>query len=376
MPTADVIVMGLGAMGSAAAYHLARRGVRVVGIEQYTPAHDRGSSHGRSRIIREAYFEHPDYVPLIQRAYELWRDLEAEAGERLLVMTGGLMIGPEDGVLVQGALTSARTHRLPHELIGAEEVRRRFPPFRLQPATVAVAEPNAGVLFPEACVRAHLDGASAAGAVLHFEEAVRRWTASADRVEVMTSKGTYTAAGLILTAGPWAPEVLRDLGLPLQVERNVMYWFAPLRHGEAFAPERFPIYICEYRKDAFFYGFPALPAGSVKVAHHHSGEVCAPDTIRRVVDADEVARMQALLAAHLPDAGGQLRQTATCMYTNTPDGHFIIDRHPEWKTVTIACGFSGHGFKFASVVGEVLADLALDGRTRHRIDLFQLARFS
>ena len=376
MPTTDIIVLGLGAMGSAAAYHLARRGVRVLGIEQYTPAHAQGSSHGRSRVIREAYFEHPDYVPLIQRAYELWRGLEREAGERLLVMTGGLMIGPESGVLVQGALTSARAHRLPHELITGEEVQRRFPPFRLQPSTVAVQEPNAGVLFPEACVRAHLDGAAAAGAALHFEESVRQWGVSGDRVEVTTSRGTYTAARLVITAGPWAPPVLRDLGLPLQVERNVMYWFTPLRNGETFAPERFPIYICEYRKDAFFYGFPALPDGSVKVAHHHSGELCTPETIRRDVGADEVARMRALLAALLPDAGGDLRQTATCMYTNTPDGHFIIDRHPRWNNVTMACGFSGHGFKFASVVGEVLADLALDGHTRHRIALFRLARFA
>src|SRR2546426_7394245 len=182
MPTADIIVLGLGAMGSAAAYHLARRGVRVLGIEQYTPAHAQGSSHGRSRIIREAYFEHPDYVPLIQRAYELWRGLEGEAGERLLVMTGGLMIGPESGVLVQGALTSARAHRLPYELITAEEVQRRFPPFRLQPSTVAVQEPNAGVLFPEACVRAHLDGAAAAGAALPFVGGLRQWEASGGSV--------------------------------------------------------------------------------------------------------------------------------------------------------------------------------------------------
>jgi len=376
MPTADVIVLGLGAMGSAAAYHLARRGVPVLGIEQYTPAHDRGSSHGRSRIIREAYFEHPDYVPLIQRAYELWRGLEQETGGRLLIMTGGLMIGPEEGVLVQGALTSARTHRLPYELITAAEVQRRFPPFRLKPGTVAVQEPNAGVLFPEACVHAHLDRASRAGATLHFEESVRRWTVRGDQVEVTTSKGAYTAARLVITAGPWAPPVLRDLGLPLQVERNVMYWFTPRQSAEAFAPERFPIYICEYRRGAFFYGFPALPDGSVKVAHHHSGEFCTPETIRRDVTADEVGRMRGLLAPHLPDASGDLRQTATCMYTNTPDGHFIIDRHPQWSNVTIACGFSGHGFKFASVVGEVLADLALDGRTRHRIDLFRLARFA
>ncbi len=313
MPTTDVIVLGLGAMGSAAVYQLARRGVRVVGIEQYTPAHDRGSSHGRSRIIREAYFEHPDYVPLIQRAYELWRGLEQEAGVRLLVMTGGLMIGPPDGVLVQGSLTSARTHHLPYELIGAADIQARFPPFRVESPTVAVQEPNAGVLFPEACVRAHLTGASNAGATLRFEEAVQRWTVRGDQVEVATSKSTYTAQRLIVTAGPWAPLMLKELGLPLQVERNVMYWFQPRGTADPFSPERFPIYIYEYTKNAFFYGFPAFSDGSVKVAHHHSGESCTPDTIRRRVTLDEVARMRSLLAALLPDATGDLVQTATCM---------------------------------------------------------------
>lgn len=376
MPPTDVIVLGLGAMGSAATYELARRGVRVLGIEQYTPAHDRGSSHGRSRIIREAYFEHPDYVPLIQRAYERWRALEQEAGVHLLVMTGGLMIGPPDGVLVPGALTSAKTHHLPHELITASDIEARFPPFRVEPPTVAVQEPNAGVLFPEACVRAHLTGASNAGATLRFEEAVQRWTVRGDHVEVTTSKGTYTASRLIITAGPWAPVMLKELGLPLQVERNVMYWFQPRATADPFSPERFPIYIYEYAKNAFFYGFPAFSDGNVKVAHHYSGESCTPETIRRQVTLEEVARMRNLLAGLLPDANGDLAQATTCMYTNTPDGHFVIDRHPQWTNVTVACGFSGHGFKFASVVGEVLADLALDGKTRHRIDLFKLARFA
>ncbi len=374
MPAFDIIVIGLGAMGSAAAHHLAARGVRVIGLEQFTPAHDRGSSHGRSRIIREAYFEHPDYVPLIQRAYELWRALQDDTGIPLLVMTGGLMIGPASGVLVQGALASARAHRLPHELISADQVHRRFAPFRLSPDTVGVQEPNAGVLFPEACVRAHLDGARRAGATLRFEEPVLRWSARGESVEVTTPQATYSAGRLVITAGPWAPQVLRDLGLPLRVERNVMYWFRPRGDAAAFAPERFPIYIYEYAQDRFFYGFPALPDGSVKAAHHHSGEFCTPETIRREVTAEEAARMRGLLAGLLPDAAGDLLQTAACMYTNTPDGHFIIDRHPGLPAVTIACGFSGHGFKFASTVGEVLADLALDGRTRHPIGLFRLSR--
>jgi sarcosine oxidase len=375
MATADVIVLGLGAMGSAAGYHLARRGVRVIGLEQYTPVHDRGSSHGQSRIIREAYFEHPDYVPLLQRAYEQWRALQEECHASLLIMTGGLMIGPRDGVLVQGALASARAHNLPHELISADEIQHRFPPFRVSSEMVAVQEPNAGVLHPEACIRAHLDGATTAGAMLRFEEPVLQWTAGEHTVDVMTTKGQYSAARLVITAGAWAPQVLDALHLPLQVERNVMYWFAPKADASAFAPSRFPIYICEYRTGAFFYGFPAQSDGTVKVAHHHSGDFCTPSTLRRDVAPAEVARIRGLLEAHLPAASGELRATAACMYTNTPDLNFIIDRHPQHPQVTLACGFSGHGFKFSSVVGEVLADLALDGWTRHPIHLFRLPRF-
>jgi sarcosine oxidase len=375
MATADVIVLGLGAMGSAAAYHLARRRVRVIGLEQYTPAHSLGSSHGHSRIIREAYFEHPDYVPLIQRAYEQWRALQEECDTSLLIMTGGLMIGPRDGVLVQGALASARAHHLPHELISADEIQRRFPPFRVPAEMVAVQEPNAGVLHPEACIRAHLDGATAAGAMLHYEEPVLRWTADGHAVEVVTAQQRYSAARLVITAGPWAPQVLEALNLPLQVERNVMHWFTPRSDASAFAPSRFPIYICEYRSGAFFYGFPAQSDGTVKVAHHHSGEFCSPSTLRREVTPAEVTRIRGLLEAHLPTASGELKATAVCMYTNTPDFHFIIDRHPQHPQVTLACGFSGHGFKFSSVVGEVLADLAVDGWTRHPIALFRLPRF-
>lgn len=375
MATADVIVLGLGAMGSAAAYHLARRGVRVIGLEQYTAAHDRGSSHGHSRIIREAYFEHPDYVPLLQRAYEQWHALQEESDASLLIMTGGLMIGPRDGVLVQGALASARAHNLPHELISADELQRRFPLFRVSPEMVAVQEPNAGVLHPEACICAHLDGATTAGATLRFEEPVLQWTADEHSVNVVTTKGRYRAARLVITAGAWAPQVLDALNLPLQVERNVMYWFTPRSDAAAFAPSRFPIYICEYRTGAFFYGFPAQSDGTVKVAHHHSGDFCTPSTLRRDVAPAEVTRIRGLLEAHLPAASGELRATAACMYTNTPDFHFIIDRHPQHPQVTLACGFSGHGFKFSSVVGEVLADLALDGWTRHPIALFRLPRF-
>lgn len=375
-PVYDAVIMGLGAMGSAAAYHLARRGRKVLGLEQFTPVHDRGSSHGRSRIIREAYFEDPAYVPLIQRAYELWEALQQEDGNRLLIKTGGLMIGPADGELVQGALTSAKAHRLPHELLSAAELRRRFPLFQPDEETAAVLEPRAGVLFAEECVRAHLKGAARSGAVLRFEEPVVSWRAGATHIEVTTARALYTADHLVITPGPWTTQVLHDLELPLTVERNVMYWFRPARDEMAFAPDRFPIYVCEYQRGAFFYGFPALRRDGVKVAHHHSGEFCTPGSIRREVTSEEVGRMRGLLARYLPAANGEFLHAATCMYTNTPDGHFIIDRHPALPQVTIACGFSGHGFKFASVVGEILAELAMYGHTRHSIQLFQAQRFA
>lgn len=363
-------------MGSAASYHLARRGLRVLGLEQFFPAHDRGASHGKSRIIREAYFEDPAYVPLIQRAYVLWDELQAATGHPLLVITGGLMIGPPDGELVEGALASATQHRLPHELIDADQIRTRFPVMHPGSGIVAVQEPRAGVLFPETCVRAQLDAASAAGAELHFEERVVEWRPAGDGVGVRTDRGRYEAGHLIITAGPWAARVVSDLGLPLNVERNVMYWFRPVRNARAFEPDRFPIYIWEYARGAFIYGFPAFGTDGIKVAHHHSGEFCTPETIRREVSGEEIERIREVVARCVPDANGEFLAAVTCMYTNTPDGHFVIDRHPDHRSVTIACGFSGHGFKFAPVIGEILADLATNGRTDHPIDLFRLSRFT
>lgn len=371
----DVLIIGLGAMGSAAAYHLAQRGSRVVGIEQFTPAHDRGSSHGKSRIIREAYFEDPAYVPLVQRAYGLWTALEQDAGTPLMMITQGLMIGPPEGELIRGALASATTHNLAYEQLSVAEIRRRFPVFHPDPGMTGVLEPRAGILFPEACVRAHLASATRAGADLRFEESVHQWRPLSDHIKVTTNRGTYEADHLVVTAGPWASQVLEDLSLPLVVERNVQFWFRPLGDAD-FSPRRVPIYLLEDPEAAFFYGFPALGPDGVKVARHHSGEVCTPQTLRREVSAAEVLAMLNFLRRYLPGAAGDPLGTAACMYTNTPDGHFVIDHHPASRLVTIACGFSGHGFKFASVIGEILADLVREGHSNHPIDLFCLLRFT
>src|SRR5262245_55663131 len=321
----DAIVVGLGAMGSAAASHLARRGQRVVGLEQFTPAHDRGSSHGRSRVTRQAYFENPAYVPLLERATELWRQLQRDSGRRLLQITGGLMLGPPEGVVVKGTLASARAHGLPHEVLEAAEVRRRFPAFTPQEGTAGVLDHAAGVLFPEECVLAHIESATRAGAELRWQEPVLRWRATDDHVEVTTAQATYAADSLLLCAGPWMTEVLAELGLPLVVERNVLYWFRPTVDLALFAPDRFPVFIVEHEPGKVFYGFPSLDGDGVKVARHHTGEVCTPTTMRREVGPGEVREMRGLLEGVLPTVGGDLLSATTCMYTNTPDGHFIID---------------------------------------------------
>ena len=371
----DAVIVGLGAMGSAAAFHLARRGQAVLGFDQFTPPHARGSSHGATRIIREAYFEHPSYVPLLQRAYALWRELEQSAGTTLFVATGGLMIGTPDSVIVSGALRSAREHALRHELLTADEIRNRFPALRPDGDMVAVLEPRAGVLFPERCVAAHLDLARRAGADLRFDQRVLRCEAITNGVRVSTAEGHYEAAALIVTAGAWAGRLFPDLQLPLQVERQVLYWFEPAA-AAAFEPARCPVHLWQFDGHHFFYGFPDLRAtagagAGVKVARHHEGVIVDPDTVDRAVSAAEEAAMRDVVRRDLPGADGPLRQATVCVYTNTPDEHFWLDRHPAHSQILIASPCSGHGFKFASVIGEVLADLAVTGQSAFDLRLFR-----
>jgi sarcosine oxidase len=360
--TSDVIIVGLGAMGSAAAFHLARQGRRVLGLDRFTPQHSFGSSHGQTRIIREAYFEHPLYVPLVRRAYELWDELERLSGRELLRITGGLMIGRPEGVLVTGARTSAEQHRLPHELLTAAEVSARFPALRPADDMVALWEPRAGILFPETCVGAHLTLAQSHGATLHHDERVTEWQSDGDGIRVRTDRGEYLAGQMLLTAGAWIPSLVPGLNLPLSVERQVLCWFTPRSDPAIFAPARCPIHLWESAPHEFFYGFPDLGDG-VKLALHHAGEIADPDSLRRGVDDGEVSAVRELMRRYLPDADGPLRSTGVCMYTNTPDEHFWIDRHSGNPRVLIASPCSGHGFKFSSVIGEVLADLLTSGRS-------------
>jgi sarcosine oxidase len=378
----DVIVVGLGAMGSAAAAQLAGRGQRVLGLEQFDFLHDRGSSHGASRVIRLAYFEHPAYVPLLLRAYELWHQLEQDTERSLLLMTGGLMLGGRDSEVVSGSLRSAQTHGLPHEMLGAADIRRRFPPLAPAEGDVGLYETRAGVLRADECVQALQQRATAGGADLRSQERVVGWTARAgdEGVVVRTERETFEARHLVLTPGPWATSLFDWPGVPLSVERQTLLWFAPIGGVTTFAPDRFPIYIWDLGDGRQFYGFPSMPGPpfGVKVAFFRSGDenLVSPDAVDRTVSATEVEAMRAALWNRIPAlASGALVQTVTCLYTLTPDHHFIVGRHPAHDQVTIASPCSGHGFKFASVIGEIIADLAIGGATQHDIALFEPKRF-
>ncbi len=362
----DVVVAGLGAMGSAAAFHLARRGARVLGFDARTPPHDRGSSHGESRIIREAYYEHPAYVPLVRRAFELWRELEGLSDRPLLRRTGILNLGPRDGELIRGVLRSVEEHSLPHQRLDAAEVARRFPRLRPAPGTAAVYEERAGVLDAEGGVQAQLDMARANGAALRFGEAVREWREDGEGVEVVTDAGRRRAGALVLTVGPWLPGFLPEL--PVEVERQTTHWFRP-REPEGFSTGRFPVFLWETETGSFYYGMPDLGKG-VKAARHHGGETGPLDSLDDEVREAEVAEVRRFLASRVPAANGEHLRSAVCRYTNTPSAHFLVDRLPGQGRVWVASPCSGHGFKFAPVIGEVLADLVTEGTTRHEVSLF------
>jgi len=371
--SADVIVVGLGAMGAAAARALSRRGYRVLGFDRFAPPHDRGSSHGDSRIIREAYFEGPAYVPLVQRAYLLWEELEREAGRTLLTRTGGMMIGPRDSAVVGGALRSALAHALPHEVLDADAIVARAPAFRPRADWVAVYEPNDGVLRPEAAIAAMHESARRHGARLRSNEPIVSWRAHDGGVRVTTARGTYAAGALVLAAGAWMPRLVPEL--PLTVSRQLLFWFEPVGARQAHDPGICPISIWEHAPGRCFYSFPRDERG-VKVAIHHEGAAADPDTLDREVKPHEVEAVRALLHDHLPFASGPLTHSAVCMYTNTPDEDFVLDRHPDHANVIVASPCSGHGFKFAPAVGEAISDLVVDGWTRHELAPFAIARFS
>ncbi len=371
---ADVAIVGLGAAGSAAALMLARRGQRVIGFDRFHPPHLHGSSHGRSRIIREAYYESPAYVPLVQRAYELWHALEQDSGRHLLTTTGGLMLGPADGELVQGARRSAEAHDIPFELLDAAAVRRRFPAFRPDDDAVGVLEHRAGFLDPEACIESCLTLASKAGATLRFDTLVDRWEPTEDGVRLHTSSGIVECARVVLTAGAWMGGLIGIVALPLTVTRQVMYWFRPHSGASHYGAGAMPVFIWEWEPGRMIYGFPDHGAG-FKAARHHEGPVVNANVADRTVSPAEIAEMRLILGRCFPEADGEPVESATCLYTSTPDHHFVLGPHPNDPRVILASPCSGHGFKFASAIGEVLADLVISGRTTFDLSPFSPGRF-
>lgn len=375
----DVIVLGLGGMGSAAARHLAGRGVAVLGLEQFTPVHDLGSSHGDTRIVRQAYFERPDYVPLLKRAYALWDQLSVETGRATFVRTGALMIGAAGSAVVAGTLASVERWNLPHEVLDRAEMARRYPQFVLRDGESAVFEADAGYVDPESAVRAHLALAARDGADLRFGCAVRSWDLDRAGIVVRTDGGDFRAARLVLAAGAWTGALVPGLGVPLRVGRRVGHYLQPLGGLDGFTVDRFPVYIFECAPGDEIYGFPLLgPAeAGVKVGFHHRGRDVDPDDVDRDVSAAEQAEIRDVLRRRIPALAGAHVSAKVCLYTLTPDEHFVIDRLPGTDgRVVVAAGFSGHGFKFTPVVGEILADLVLTGRTDLPIEFLSAARFA
>lgn len=372
MQTYDAIVLGAGGVGSAAMRELASRGLSVLGIDRFAPPHTRGSSHGETRVIRQAYFEHPDYVPLLRRTYQLWTALEQATGDRLLEQCGLLEVGPRDGEVVGGVLRAASMHHLAVDELSPQEVTHRWPALSVPAGMAAVFEQEAGYLRVERCIEVMLAQAIRTGAELLTNCPVASWTANQQGVEVRTAEGTYAAGSLVVTAGAWAGRVLAGLGVPLTPVEKSLYWY-PV--GDVPQPAELPVYLYEL-KDGVPYGFPTLDGKRLKVAEHSGGTpIDDPLAKGEGIDPGDQRRLEGLVRQCLPRFAGQPVAHATCLYTMTPDQHFVVDRHPEHPNVSFAAGLSGHGFKFTPVLGEALADLVTAGRTELPIDFLNVGRF-
>ena len=371
----DAIVIGVGGMGSAALYHLARRGWRVLGLEQFDIPHEMGSSHGYSRMIRYTLQEHPSYVPLVRRAYELWHQMENASRERLLVTTGSIRAGHAESEYFQGAVAACEEHNIPYEVLTGTETSRRFPGYRFDQDIAAVYQADGGFLLPERCIVNHVNAALEAGAEVHGREAVLDWEPSGEGVEVRSARGSYRAGRLVVTAGAWASKIAPSLAQYAVAERQVLGWFQPEK-PELYRTDTFPVFGI-YVEEGRFYGFPVYGVPGFKVGRsHHLNQTVDPDHMDRDIYDEDEAVLRNFVERYFPAAAGPALSLKTCMFTNSPDGHFIIDLHPDFPQVSLASGFSGHGFKFASVIGEIMADLAMFGETPHDVDLFRLGRFA
>jgi sarcosine oxidase len=370
----DAIVLGVGGVGSAALYHLARRGMRVLGIERFSPGHARGSSHGGTRIIRQAYFEHPDYVPLVLRAWQLWDELTERRGEPMYEEVGLLQVGPPEGEVVKGVLASAHQHALEVEELDHAEIVRRWPGFHATNDLAGAFERRAGYLHVERSVLAHVAEAVAAGAELRCDRTVLSWRCEGSGVVVSTETEEFCAGKLVLAAGPWAAELLADFAVRLEVLRKPVFWLAT--HDDTYRAEHgCPCFLYELPL-RIFYGVPQIDHRGVKVAEHTAGDAVAdPLNVDRILHGDDRDHVMRFAADYLPRVGGTVSDHSVCMYTMTPDRHFVVDHHPSFAQVIVIAGLSGHGFKFAPVLGEVAADLVIDGTTSLPIDFLRISRF-
>lgn len=379
----DAIVVGVGGMGSAAAYHLADRGADVLGLERHDVPHTRGSSHGYTRIIRLAYYEHPSYVPLLRSAYDEWAALAEESGEQIVHETGSVAVGPSDSDIFEGARRACREHDLDHDVLSGAELNDRFPGYDVPEEFRAVFQPQGGFVVPEECIVAHVEGAQARGAEIRARTEVRDWRALDDGgVEVEAASAldgaegttTYEADSLVFAAGAWTGKLLPELAPVLEPERQVLGWFQP-DSTDRFRPDEFPVFSmrCD---EGYFYGFPIHGVPGVKVGkYNHRRETVDPDEMNREPTARDEEILREYVEGYFADAAGPTTRLSTCLFTNTPDERFVVDTHPDHPQVAVAAGFSGHGFKFASVMGSVLADLATDGETDHPIGQFAIDRF-
>lgn len=372
--TSDVIVIGCGGFGAAAMCHLAARGLNVIGIDRFHPPHDRGSSHGETRIIRKAYFEHPDYVPLLHRAWDLWEQLAEESQQTLIERRDLLMSGPPGSEIIEGARRSAKLHGLPLEDLTFEEAQHRYPMFSVPDDHSFTVESTAGFLWCERCVRTHLGVATARGAVLHSGETVRSVNATARSVTVETDRAVYSAAAAVVTCGAWTGQLLADYSRWIKVRRKTLFWH-PIQSSVWADPLRAPMFFFDL-PEGQFYGLPSLDGETIKVGEHTGGEIVDdPSHLSRSTTPKDSQPVSRFVATRLRDVDAVAQDSSVCMYSMSPDGHFLFDRHPEYPLV-IAAGFSGHGFKFTSVLGEATADLIQHGRTKLPVAFLSARRLS
>lgn len=373
--TADVAVVGLGAMGTAALWRLASRGASVVGFERFEPGHSLGSSHGATRIFRTAYFEDSQYVPLLLAALEWWRRLELESARELLTQIGGLMIGPPGGALISGALRSVHEHRLPHRVLQQAEMAKHYPQHTLTEGDVAILDELAGVLLPDASIAAAVALAKDRGAVVHCGAAVDRIEADSTNVEIAVGSDRFRVRHAIVCAGPWVTDLVSVPGCEFAIERQVMTWFRG-SSPDRFAPSRFPVFVRELADGRIGFGIPDMGDGLIKVGiHHGDGEIVRPDSTDRSVHPRDYEKTESFVASNVDGLLPSVAKATVCLYTNSPDSHFVVGAVPGVPNVTIVSPCSGHGFKFAPVIGEIAADLALLGGTDYEIDMFSPRRF-